>query len=396
MQMKKINLKDPLNLAKALIRCPSETPNDEGAIFILKMALEQLGFSCKILSFGNKKNDGKNAFVYNLYAKIGNGKNLCFAGHTDVVPAGPLTQWKYSPYEARVSKGFLYGRGASDMKGAIAAFVAASARYLNKKNNKFSISFLITGDEEGYAINGTRAVLPKLKIMRENIDHCIVGEPTNPSRLGEMIKVGRRGSLHGKIQVEGKQGHVAYPNLAVNPIPYLAQLVTVLSKTKLDRGNKFFQPSNIEFVTVDTGNVISNVIPNSATAIFNIRYNNLYTEKSLVNKIRDIIKTKAPKPNNLKLTLDTDLSGEPFLTSSEKFINMVADAIKEETNIIPTLSTSGGTSDARFIKDICPVIEFGSVGKTMHQINEGIFIKDLEKLTQIYENILNRYGKHFS
>ncbi|PPR29757.1 MAG: Succinyl-diaminopimelate desuccinylase [Alphaproteobacteria bacterium MarineAlpha9_Bin1] len=394
--MKKKDLCDPLNLAKALINCPSETPKEAGAILALKKALSELGFVCRIISSGDANAKGKEALVYNLYAKKGKGKNLCFAGHTDVVPAGPLKEWDFPPFEAKTSEGKLFGRGAADMKGAIAAFVAASARFFNDEDKNFSVSFLITGDEEGHALHGTKAVLSELKKLGEVINHCIVGEPTNPARLGEMIKIGRRGSLHGKLIVEGRQGHVAYPYLAVNPLTYLANLVSVLSNIQLDKGNKYFQPSNLEFVSIDTGNNISNVIPHNASANFNIRFNNLYSEKTLIDKIRKILKTDLSKSDGIKWTLETELSGEPFLTPPGKFVDLIKEAVNEVTSLKPELSTSGGTSDARFIKDICPVIEFGSVGKTMHQTNECISLDDLEQLTEIYENILHRYGKVFS
>ena len=394
--MKKKDLCDPLNLAKALINCPSETPKEAGAILALKKALSELGFVCRIISSGDANAKGKEALVYNLYAKKGKGKNLCFAGHTDVVPAGPLKEWDFPPFEAKTSEGKLFGRGAADMKGAIAAFVAASARFFNDEDKNFSVSFLITGDEEGHALHGTKAALSELKKLGEVINHCIVGEPTNPARLGEMIKIGRRGSLHGKLIVEGRQGHVAYPYLAVNPLTYLANLVSVLSNIKLDKGNKYFQPSNLEFVSIDTGNNISNVIPHNASANFNIRFNNLYSEKTLIDKIRKILKTDLSKSDGIKWTLETELSGEPFLTPPGKFVDLIKEAVNEVTSLKPELSTSGGTSDARFIKDICPVIEFGSVGKTMHQTNECISLDDLEQLTEIYENILHRYGKVFS
>ena len=394
--MKKKDLCDPLNLAKALINCPSETPKEAGAILALKKALSELGFTCRIFSSGNANAKGKEALVYNLYAKKGEGQNLCFAGHTDVVPAGSLKEWVFPPFEAKTSEGKLFGRGASDMKGAIAAFVAASARFFDDEDKNFSVSFLITGDEEGYALHGTRTVLSELRKMGEVINHCIVGEPTNPARLGEMIKIGRRGSLHGKLIIEGKQGHVAYPHLAVNPLTYLANLVSVLSNIKLDKGNKNFQPSNLEFVSIDTGNNISNVIPNSASANFNVRFNNLYSGKSLIDKLRKILKTHLSKSEDIKWTLETELSGEPFLTATGKFVDLICEAVREQTGLKPELSTSGGTSDARFIKDICPVIEFGSVGKTMHQTNECISLDDLEQLTKIYNNILCRYEKVFS
>ena len=392
--IKKNQLTDPLYIAKELIKFPSETPKDEGALFFIEQILEVLGFECFRMPSGDINGIGKEALVNNLYAKTGNGKNLCFAGHTDVVPAGDKENWQFPPYAAKVHDGLLIGRGASDMKGSIAAFIAAFARHLNDYNKTFSISFLLTGDEEGPAKHGTKSMLPKLKAIGETIDHCIVGEPTNPNKLGEMIKIGRRGSLHGTLIINGKEGHVAYPKKASNPLPIMSNFVSVLSSLKLDDGNKHFQSSNMEFISIDTGNLVSNVIPSKIEAKFNIRFNTLQSEESLVEKIKNTIKSISYDKDSFSWELNTELSASPFITEPDNFIEIVASTIKENTGIEPELSTSGGTSDARFIKDICNVVEFGLVGKNMHQIDESISLNDLESLTQIYYNIIKKYQEN--
>lgn len=389
--IKKDQLIDPLYLAKELIKFPSETPRDEGALFFVEEVLNILGFKCFRMPSGEIDGMEKEALVNNLYAKTGRGKTLCFAGHTDVVPAGNKENWVSAPYEAKVHAGMLIGRGAADMKGSIAAFIAAFARHLNDYNNTFGISFLLTGDEEGPAKHGTKTMLPKLKEMGEIIDHCIVGEPTNPNTLGEMIKIGRRGSLHGTLIIRGKEGHVAYPHKASNPLPLMSNFVSVLSGLTLDDGNEHFQPSNMEFISIDTGNTVSNVIPSKIEAKFNIRFNVLQSEESLLKKIKNTIKSIAYDEASFSWELETELSGSPFITKPDNFIEIVANSIKEITGLEPELSTSGGTSDARFIKDICNVVEFGLVGKTMHQTDEAISVKDLESLTLIYYDIIKKY-----
>tara|TARA_B100000686_G_scaffold338737_1_gene411717 strand:+ start:21316 stop:22515 length:1200 start_codon:yes stop_codon:yes gene_type:complete len=388
---KKSILKDPLYIAKKLIKFPSETPKDEGVLFFLEDLLKELGFKCYRMPSGKKNQKGKDALVNNLYATKGKGKNLCFAGHVDVVPAGNISAWKFPPYKSMVHNGYLYGRGAADMKGAIAAFVAASARYMNDKELDFNLSLLITGDEEGIAEHGTKSMLPRLKKIKKKINHCIVGEPTNPNKIGEMIKIGRRGSLHGNITIIGVQGHVAYPDKVENPLPIMSKIVKALSCKVLDKGNKHFQASNLEFLSIDTGNIVDNVIPSEIKAKFNIRFNTLQTEKKLRNIIIKEIKKEIKNNKDIKWNLELALSGEPFLTKPNEFTNIVSNSVFKITGVKPELSTSGGTSDARFIKNICPVIEFGSVGKTMHKINEKISIKDLESLTKIYYEIINGY-----
>ena len=379
-----------LKLAQDLIRFPSVTPKDAGAIKFLNKKLKVLGFRTTILEFKDKKSKP----IKNLYARLGNkSPNICYAGHTDVVPPGNINDWTVDPFKAVVKKNYLIGRGANDMKSSIACFVAAVDKFL-KGNHKFdgSISFLITGDEEGYAINGTKKVVEYLKRKREKIDFCIVGEPTNPNKLGEMIKIGRRGSLSGKIEIFGIQGHVAYPQLLNNPINTLINICKKLKEKKLDNGNKNFQPSNLEFTRVFVNNKAHNVIPAKAEAQFNIRYNNLHTSNSLKKKINVVIKNLCKK-NKCRYKVSYLENGDSFLTKPNKTILMARKIIKRITNINPKFSTNGGTSDARFIKKISPCLEFGLVNKTMHKIDECVSISDLKRLRDIYKNILIEYFK---
>jgi succinyl-diaminopimelate desuccinylase len=379
-----------LKLAKDLIKFPSITPKDAGAINFLSKQLKSLGFDCKILEFKDKKSKP----VKNLYAKLGNkAPNICYAGHTDVVPPGNIKDWTINPFKPSVKNNHLIGRGANDMKSSIACFISAVNKFLQKKS-KFngSISFLITGDEEGLAINGTKKVVDYLKRKKEKIDFCIVGEPTNPNKLGEMIKIGRRGSLTGKIEVSGIQGHVAYPHLSNNPINTLISICKKLKDKKLDKGNKNFQPSNLEFTAINVHNKAHNVIPSRAYAQFNVRYNNFHTATSLKKKINFVIKTISKKNKcNSKVTYIAN--GDSFLTKPEKTIYMAKEIIKKITKITPKFSTTGGTSDARFIRKIAPCLEFGLVNKTMHKVDECVSLSDLKKLTNIYQNILLEYFK---
>ncbi len=379
-----------LKLSKDLIRFPSITPKDAGAISFLSKKLKKLGFSCKILEFKDKGSIP----IKNLYARIGKkGPNLCYAGHTDVVPPGNLREWTVDPFKPSIKKNYLIGRGANDMKSSIACFISAVSQFLQKKQNfNGSISFLITGDEEGYAINGTKKVVDYLKRKKEKIDFCIVGEPTNPNKLGEMIKIGRRGSLSGKIEIAGIQGHIAYPHLSNNPINTLIAICKKLKDRKLDKGNKNFQPSNLEFTSINVDNKAHNVIPARARARFNIRYNNLHTSHSLKKKINSIVK-KISKKNKCKYKIDYISNGEAFLTKPGKTIFMAKKIIKKITRINPKFSTTGGTSDARFIKKISPCLEFGLVNKTMHKVDECVSLTDLKKLTKIYYSILFEYFK---
>ena len=379
-----------LKLAKDLIKFPSITPKDAGAIIFLSKQLRSLGFECKILEFKDKKSKP----IKNLYARLGKkAPNLCYAGHTDVVPPGNIKDWTIDPFKPSVRKNHLIGRGANDMKSSIACFVSAVNKFLQTKP-KFngSISFLITGDEEGLAINGTKKVVDYLKKRKEKIDFCIVGEPTNPNKLGEMIKIGRRGSLTGKIEVVGTQGHVAYPHLSNNPINTLISICKKLKDKKLDKGNKNFQPSNLEFTAINVDNKAHNVIPSRASAQFNVRYNNFHTAKSLKKKISLIIKTISKK-DKCNFKVEYIANGDSFLTKPGRTIHMAKEVIKKITKITPKFSTTGGTSDARFIRKMSPCLEFGLVNKTMHKVDECVSLNDLKKLTNIYKNILLEYFK---
>ena len=378
---------DPIELAQELIRCPSITPADAGALKVLQKHLESLGFKCQHMTFSHKNT----ADVDNLYARFGSaGKNLCFAGHTDVVPVGDEGAWTVDPFEAKIKNRYLIGRGVSDMKGAIAAWVAAASIYLSENKNKpinGSLSLLITGDEEGPSINGTKKVLKWLKESnREKIDACIVGEPTNPKHLGEMIKIGRRGSINFNLTVFGVQGHSAYPHLADNPIPKLMEILGKIKKKPLDKGTEYFDSSNLEITSIDTGNIAANVIPAKVTAKMNIRFNDLHTGKSLTNWMKEICD---------EITSDYDLtadcSGESFITKPGKLSDLVMNAVENITGVEPVLSTSGGTSDARFIKDYCPVVEFGLTNETAHKVDERARIEDIEMLTKIYLEIIRSY-----
>ncbi len=373
---------DPLELSRALIRCPSVTPEDAGALRVLSAALERLGFSCHRLRFAE---DGT-APVDNLYARLGErAPNFCFAGHTDVVPPG--AGWSVDPFAAEIRGSRLYGRGAADMKTAIGCFVAAAARHLQEGGEpRGSISLLITGDEEGPAVNGTRTVLSWLAGRGERLDACLIGEPTNPSALGEMIKIGRRGSLNAHLRVDGVQGHAAYPHLADNPIPRLLRMLAALDAEPLDAGTDFFQPSTLTFTSIDVGNAASNVIPAAARAAFNIRFNDRHTAASL----REWIEARCLSVGG-RYALEMECSGEAFVCKPGPLAEMVASAATECTGRMPEFSTSGGTSDARFLKDACAVCEFGMVGESAHKVDENVAVADLETLTAIYAGVLARF-----
>jgi succinyl-diaminopimelate desuccinylase len=381
---------DELQLSKDLIRFPSIAPIDAGAMNYLSKKLKQLGFSCKILEFKDKKNPS----IKNLYARLGSKQpNLCYAGHTDVVPPGNIKDWTTDPFKPIVKKNYLIGRGANDMKSSIACFLAAVSNFLkNNKKINGSISFLITGDEEAQAINGTKKVVEYLIKKKEKIDFCIVGEPTNPKKLGEMIKIGRRGSLSCNLEIKGSQGHVAYPHLSKNPINSLIAICKKLKEKKLDKGNKHFQPSNLEFTGIDLDNKAHNVIPASVKTRFNIRYNNFHTAISLKKMITSVIQPICKK-NKIKYKIEFLASGDSFLTKPGSTIQMTQKIIKKITKINTVFSTTGGTSDARFIKKIAPCLEFGLVNKTMHKIDECVSLSDLKKLTKIYHSILIEYFK---
>ena len=383
--MQKIN---ELQLAKELIRFPSITPTDAGVMRFLEKKLKKLGFKTRILEF----RENKSKPVKNLYARLGDKTpNFCYAGHLDIVPPGNIKDWKVNPFKPSVKQGHLIGRGANDMKSSIAAFVSAVSMFLNN-NKKFkgSISFLITGDEEGDAINGTKKVIDYLKKKKEKINFCLVGEPTNPNRLGEMIKIGRRGSLTGILTILGIQGHVAYPHRANNPSTTLIKILNELKNIRFDKGTKNFQPSNLEVTKINIDNNADNVIPGQAEATFNIRYNDKHSSSSLKKKLNKIF-YKISKKNKSKFKIEYRVSGEAFLTKPNATTFMIQNIVKKITKIKPKLSTTGGTSDARFIKNISPCLEFGLVGKTMHKVDEAVSLSDLKKLTKIYFLILDNY-----
>ena len=379
-----------LQLAKELIRFPTVTPKDAGVMKFLERKLKKLGFKTKILEFKEKGSEP----VKNLYARLGNNSpNFCYAGHLDVVPAGNLNDWTVNPFKPSIKKGHLIGRGANDMKSSIAAFVSAVSIFTQKNRGfKGSVSLLITGDEEGVAINGTKKVVDYLKKRKEKIDFCLVGEPTNPNKLGEMIKIGRRGSMTGRLTITGIQGHVAYPHRANNPSTSIVKILKELKDIKFDKGTKEFQPTNLEITKINIHNTADNVIPGIAYATFNIRFNNKHTSNSIKNKIEKILKKVCNKTKS-KYKIDYAVSGEAFLTKPNHTTFMIQKIIKEITKIKPKLSTTGGTSDARFIRKIAPCLEFGLVGKTMHKVDEAVSLTDLKKLSLIYLNILKNYFK---
>ncbi len=371
-----------IDLTKDLIACPSVTPKDKGAQVYLSEKLEALGFECHHLPFG----DG-DAIVPNLFARLGGGSpHICFAGHTDVVPAGAEDRWTYGPFNSHIEDGVLYGRGASDMKGAVAAFAAAVSEFLEHHKPEGSISFLITGDEEGPAINGTVKVLEWMKENGHLPDVALVGEPTNPDHLGQEIKIGRRGSLTGRLKVSGKQGHVAYQHLADNPMPRLIKLLDKLADEKLDEGSEFFPPTNLEITSVDVGNTAENIIPNSGRAVFNIRFNDHWSSESLKAHI-----TKLLDQTGYDYELLFEGNAESFITQPGEWSVVVKKAVEDVTGKTPDYTTNGGTSDARFIVNYCPVVEFGVLNKTIHQIDENAAVQDLEDLTKIYQKVLEGY-----
>jgi len=380
---------DPVAIARDLLRCPSVTPAEGGALTFLEKTLKAAGFTVHRMTFREAGTDS----VENFYARIGTtSPNLVFAGHTDVVPPGDEAAWKHPPFSAEIAGDELYGRGAVDMKGGIACAVAAALDYLAANNSKpkGSISFLITGDEEGVAVNGTPKLLKWIAERGEKLDHCILGEPSNQEALGDTIKVGRRGSLNGHLIVTGTQGHVAYPDRADNPIRGLVMLVEALQSEPLDHGSAQFAPSHLEFTSVDVGNKTVNLIPGEARARFNIRFNDNHTLESL----KKLIEQRAKKAGGGKIKFS--FRWEPsnagvFLTKPGPLTDLVAKAIAEVTSRKPELSTTGGTSDARFITAYCPVVEFGLVGQTMHQVNERVPLADLRALTVIYRKIIDRY-----
>lgn len=383
---------DPVKLAAELIRRPSVTPEDAGALDVLTTALEMVGFTCRRMPFQKPGTEP----VDNLYAKATRSgasrdnkpKHFCFAGHSDVVPVGRRESWSVGPFDGTIIDGRLYGRGAADMKGAVAAFTAAAGRFLDKRDDDFSgsISLLITGDEEGPAYNGTKPMLETLAAEGETWDACLVGEPTNPQKLGEMAKIGRRGSFTGHLVVHGIQGHTAYPHLADNPIHRLGKMIAALTDTPLDDGTEHFQPTSLQFSTVDVGNSASNVIPAQASATFNSRFNDSFTIESLEAELRRRLDAVG---GSYDLSLGS--SSTSFITPVGRLSEILSAAVDRELGRKPELSTTGGTSDARFIKDYCPVIEFGLAGQTMHKVDENVPVADITALSRIYEHVLEAF-----
>jgi succinyl-diaminopimelate desuccinylase len=377
-----------ITLAKELIRFPSVTPIDAGVMKFLTKKLTAIGFKCKILEFKDRKSKP----VKNLYARFGKSQpNFMFAGHLDVVPPGNLSDWTVKPFNPTIKKNHLIGRGANDMKSAIASWIVAVNNFVKiNKEIKGSISLLITGDEEGDAINGTKKVVDYLKKRKEKINFCLVGEPTNPNKLGEMVKIGRRGSITGELTIIGIQGHVAYPNRANNPSNTMVKILKEIKEIKFDKGTKDFQTTNLEVTKINIDNTADNVIPGLAKATFNIRFNNKHSSSSIKKRLNKIFK-RIVKKDKSNFKIKYRVSGEAFLTKPNKTTYMIQDVIKKITKIKPKLSTTGGTSDARFIRKIAPCLEFGLVGKTMHKVDEAVSISDLKKLTKIYSEILKNY-----
>jgi succinyl-diaminopimelate desuccinylase len=380
---------DPVAIARDLLRCPSVTPVEGGALSFLEATLKAAGFTVHRMTFS----EPGVADVENLYARIGtSAPHLMFAGHTDVVPPGDPKSWSHPPFSADIADGVLYGRGAVDMKGAIACKVAAALDHLaaNRGKPKGSISFLITGDEEGIAVNGSPKLLKWAAARGETFDHCVLGEPGNVDTLGDTIKLGRRGSQNGVLVVTGKMGHVAYPHRADNPVRGLVKLMSALMDEPLDQGSHKFDPSNLEFTSIDIGNPTVNLIPGEARARFNIRFNDCHNYASLKALVEQ--RAKHAAGDKVRWTIDWEPSNaDVFYTDPSPFTDVVIGAVAEVTGRKPKLSTSGGTSDARFIKDYCPVVEFGLVGQTMHATDERVPVKDLETLTAVYRKILDNY-----
>ncbi len=380
---------DAVALTQALLRCPSVTPEDAGALAVLEGILQPAGFTCHRL----RMTEPGTADVENLYARFGRGQpHLCFAGHTDVVPVGNENAWTRPPFGAEIHDGVLYGRGAVDMKGAIACFAVAALRYIRRhgKRPDFSISFLITGDEEGPSINGTMKVLDWMRDHGEVMDAAIVGEPSNPRALGDEIKIGRRGSLNGEIIVLGKQGHAAYPQLADNPVPKLARIIDRLSSTPLDQGTPDFQPSSLQVTVISAPNTATNVIPAEARARFNVRYNDRWRRPQLEAWVREQASAAAAELG-ARYTVSFSGTGDVFLTKPGPLVETMRGAVRDVTGRDPDLTTGGGTSDARFIQAYCPVIEFGLVNATIHAIDEQVTVADLTKLTEVYGRFIASY-----
>jgi len=385
------NVTDVVELTRALVRCESVTPKEAGALQILERTLEPLGFRCERMDFTQAGTDD----VANLYARIGTeGRHFCFAGHSDVVPVGDLSSWTIGPFAAELSGGYLFGRGAADMKGAIAAFTDATARFLSRRGRDFggSISLLITGDEEGPAVNGTVKMLKRLAERGETIDVCVVGEPTSSKRFGDMMKIGRRGSMTVDLTVRGVQGHVAYPERLDNAVHRLSAIIEALVREPIDKGSTHFQPTSLQFTTVDVGNKATNIAPGVVRARFNTRFNDLWTSKTLLVHLQERIeRASAAIGGNGMIEYEVSVSGESFYTPPGSLSDLVAGAIRDVAGVEAELSTTGGTSDARFIRSYCPVLEFGLVGESMHKVDEKSAIADLKTLARVYETVLDRF-----
>jgi len=382
---------DVIELTRTLVRCESVTPREAGALQLLERTLAPLGFTCERMDFTEAGTDD----VANLYARIGTGgKHFCFAGHSDVVPVGDLSSWTIGPFAAELSGGYLFGRGAADMKGAIAAFTDAAARFLRRRGRDFggSISLLITGDEEGPAVNGTVKMLQRLADRGETIDACIVGEPTSSKRFGDMMKIGRRGSMTVDLVVRGVQGHVAYPERLDNAIHRLSAIIEALVREPIDKGSTHFQPTSLQFTTVDVGNPATNIAPGTARARFNTRFNDLWTSKTLFAHLKERIeRANEALGGNGTVEYSIQVSGESFYTPPGPLSDLVAGAVRDVAGVETELSTTGGTSDARFIRSYCPVLEFGLVGESMHKVDEKSAVADLKMLARVYETVLDRY-----
>jgi succinyl-diaminopimelate desuccinylase len=383
-----------VELTQALVRCPSVTPADEGALETLAGPLRAAGFDVEIVTFEAEGEEGDTPPIQNLFAKIGTGpRMIAFAGHTDVVPIGQESDWSRPAFGAEIHDGRLYGRGTADMKGGVACFAAAAIDYIKAQGvpEDGGIAFLITGDEEGPAINGTDKLMQWVQAKGENFAGCVLGEPTNPEAMGDAIKIGRRGSVSGIITATGVQGHAAYPHFARNPVTALARAVSAIAADTLDEGTEHFQPSNLEFVTIDTGNAAFNVTPASARAHYNIRFNNLHSAESLEARIRTHCETiEADTEVRFSVERVARVS-DVFVTEPGELVTILSNAVEQETGRVPALTTNGGTSDARFIKDYCPVVEFGLVGQTMHQVDEHVAVEDIRTLTRIYRGFLDRW-----
>ena len=386
---------DTVELTRALVRCESVTPREAGALQLLEKALASVGFRCERMDFSEKGADD----VANLYARIGedkhgNGRHFCFAGHSDVVPVGDLSSWTIGPFAAELSGGYLFGRGAADMKGAIAAFSEAASRFVARRGISFggSISLLITGDEEGPAVNGTVKMLKRLAERGEKIDACVVGEPTSSKRFGDMMKIGRRGSMTVDMVVRGVQGHVAYPERLDNAIHRLSALIEALIREPIDNGSTHFQPTSLQFTTVDVGNPATNIAPGVAKARFNTRFNDLWTSKTLFAHLKERLDRANEKlGGNGIIEYQVSVSGESFYTPPGPLSELVAGAVRDVAGVECELSTTGGTSDARFIRNYCPVLEFGLIGESMHKVDEKSAIADLKMLARVFETMLDRY-----